>query len=41
MRKALKGQTGIAGPAEDMMRAMGIHLPQEADDESKSAVLKH
>lgn len=33
MLAAFKGQAGAAGPAGNMLRAMGIHLPQDADDE--------
>ncbi|RAR07334.1 SGT1 family protein Sgt1 [Stemphylium lycopersici] len=35
MLKAFKGQAGMAGPAGNMMRAMGIQFPQDADDEIK------
>ncbi|KAF1928830.1 SGT1-domain-containing protein [Didymella exigua CBS 183.55] len=33
MLAAFKGQAGAAGPAGNMLRAMGIQLPQDADDE--------
>jgi hypothetical protein len=33
MLKAFKGQAGLAGPAGNMMRAMGIQFPQDKDDE--------
>lgn len=36
MLKAFKGQAGLAGPAGNMMRAMGVQFPQDADDEIKS-----
>jgi hypothetical protein len=35
MLKAFKGQAGLAGPAGNMMRAMGIQFPQDKDDEIK------
>ncbi|KAI4655928.1 hypothetical protein J4E93_000644 [Alternaria ventricosa] len=35
MLKAFKGQAGMAGPAGNMMRAMGVQFPQDADDEIK------
>ncbi|KAF1837968.1 SGT1-domain-containing protein [Decorospora gaudefroyi] len=35
MLKAFKGQAGTAGPAGNMMRAMGVQFPQDADDEFK------
>ncbi|EUC40648.1 hypothetical protein COCMIDRAFT_108246 [Bipolaris oryzae ATCC 44560] len=41
MLKAFKGQAGMAGPAGNMMRAMGVQFPQDADDESKSGPSKH
>lgn len=41
MLKAFKGQVGMAGPAGNMMRAMGVQFPQDADDESKSGPSKH
>ncbi|KAE8871443.1 hypothetical protein PTNB73_02902 [Pyrenophora teres f. teres] len=33
MLKAFKGQAGMAGPAGNMMRAMGVQFPRDADDE--------
>lgn len=36
MLKAFKGQAGMAGPAGNMMKVMGIQLPQDADDELRS-----
>jgi hypothetical protein len=33
MLAAFKGQAGAAGPAGNMLKAMGIQLPQDADDE--------
>ncbi|KAH9879763.1 hypothetical protein J1614_001786 [Plenodomus biglobosus] len=36
MLKAFKGQAGMAGPAGNMMKLMGVHFPQDADDELKS-----
>jgi len=36
MLKAFKGQAGMAGPAGNMMRAMGVQFPRDADDEIKS-----
>ncbi|EMD97552.1 hypothetical protein COCC4DRAFT_203953 [Bipolaris maydis ATCC 48331] len=41
MLKAFKGQAGLSGPAGNMMRAMGVQFPQDADDESKSGPSKH
>jgi hypothetical protein len=35
MLSALKGQAGAAGPAGNMMRAMGVQFPQDKDDEVK------
>jgi hypothetical protein len=35
MLKAFKGEAGLAGPAGNMMRAMGVQFPQDADDEIK------
>ena len=37
MLKAFKGQAGMSGPAGNMMKAMGIQLPQDADDEIKGS----
>lgn len=37
MLAAFKGQAGAAGPAGNMLRAMGIQLPQDADDEVKAS----
>lgn len=37
MLAAFKGQAGAAGPAGNMLRAMGIQLPQDADDEVQAA----
>ncbi|KAF3047412.1 hypothetical protein E8E12_004324 [Didymella heteroderae] len=37
MLAAFKGQAGAAGPAGNMLRAMGIQLPQDADDEVQSS----
>jgi hypothetical protein len=37
MLKAFKGQAGMAGPAGNMMRAMGVQFPQDADDEIKGS----
>jgi hypothetical protein len=36
MLKAFKGQAGMAGPAGNMMRAMGVQFPRDADDEIKN-----
>jgi hypothetical protein len=36
MLKAFKGQAGLAGPAGNMMKAMGVQFPRDADDEIKS-----
>ncbi|KAF2827617.1 SGT1-domain-containing protein [Ophiobolus disseminans] len=36
MLKAFKGQAGMAGPAGNMMKAMGVQFPRDADDEIKS-----
>ncbi|KAL5121062.1 hypothetical protein ACEQ8H_000913 [Pleosporales sp. CAS-2024a] len=33
MLKAFKGQAGMAGPAGNMMRALGVQFPRDADDE--------
>ncbi|KAF2026687.1 SGT1-domain-containing protein [Setomelanomma holmii] len=33
MLKAFKGQAGLAGPAGNMMKAMGVQFPRDADDE--------
>jgi hypothetical protein len=35
MLKAFKGQAGMAGPAGNMMKAMGVQFPRDADDEIK------
>jgi hypothetical protein len=40
MLKAFKGQAGMAGPAGNMMRAMGVQFPQDADDEVKGGSSK-
>ncbi|KAI4634355.1 hypothetical protein J4E83_001673 [Alternaria metachromatica] len=40
MLKAFKGQAGMAGPAGNMMRAMGVQFPQDADDEIKGSSSK-
>lgn len=37
MLAAFKGQAGAAGPAGNMLRAMGIALPQDKDDEVGAA----
>jgi hypothetical protein len=37
MLKAFKGQAGMAGPAGNMMKAMGVQFPRDADDEIKRA----
>ena len=37
MLAAFKGQAGAAGPAGNMLRAMGIQLPQDADDEVQAS----
>jgi hypothetical protein len=36
MLKAFKGQAGMAGPAGNMMKAMGVQFPRDADDEIKN-----
>jgi len=36
MLKAFKGQAGMAGPAGNMMRAMGVQFPRDADDEIRN-----
>ncbi|KAH8724656.1 SGT1 protein-domain-containing protein [Phaeosphaeriaceae sp. PMI808] len=36
MLKAFKGQAGMAGPAGNMMKLMGVQFPRDADDEIKS-----
>lgn len=36
MLKAFKGQAGMAGPAGNLMKAMGVQFPRDADDEIKS-----
>ncbi|KAF2129751.1 SGT1-domain-containing protein [Dothidotthia symphoricarpi CBS 119687] len=36
MLKAFKGQDGMAGPAGNMMKLMGIQFPQDADDRMRS-----
>jgi hypothetical protein len=36
MLKAFKGQAGLAGPAGNMMKAMGVQFPRDADDEINS-----
>ncbi|KAI8939304.1 hypothetical protein NX059_003094 [Plenodomus lindquistii] len=36
MLEAFKGQAGMAGPAGNMMRAMGVEMPQDKDDELQS-----
>lgn len=33
MLKAFKGQAGLAGPAGNMMKLMGVQFPQDKDDE--------
>ncbi|KAF1946590.1 SGT1-domain-containing protein [Clathrospora elynae] len=33
MLQAFKGQAGMAGPAGNMMKAMGVQFPQDKDDE--------
>ncbi|OAK99780.1 SGT1-domain-containing protein [Phaeosphaeriaceae sp. SRC1lsM3a] len=35
MLKAFKGQAGMAGPAGNMMKLMGVQFPRDADDEIK------
>ncbi|KAH6873285.1 SGT1 family protein Sgt1 [Alternaria rosae] len=40
MLKAFKGQAGMSGPAGNMMRAMGVQFPQDADDEIKGSSSK-
>ncbi|KAF1920438.1 SGT1 protein-domain-containing protein [Ampelomyces quisqualis] len=35
MLKAFKGQAGLAGPAGNMMKLMGVQFPRDADDEIK------
>jgi len=40
MLKAFKGQAGMAGPAGNMMRAMGVQFPRDADDEIKGGSSK-
>ncbi|CBX98479.1 hypothetical protein IAQ61_010561 [Plenodomus lingam] len=35
MLKAFKGQAGMAGPAGNMMKLMGVQFPQDADDERR------
>ncbi|KAH7401353.1 SGT1 protein-domain-containing protein [Pyrenochaeta sp. MPI-SDFR-AT-0127] len=35
MLKAFKGQAGMAGPAGNMMKLMGVQFPQDKDDEVK------
>ena len=37
MLAAFKGQAGAAGPAGNMLKAMGIQFPQDADDEVQSS----
>ncbi|KAF3005031.1 hypothetical protein E8E13_009085 [Curvularia kusanoi] len=37
MLAAFKGQAGAAGPAGNMLKAMGIQLPQDADDEVQAS----
>ncbi|KAJ4986874.1 ecdysoneless-like protein [Stagonosporopsis vannaccii] len=41
MLAAFKGQAGAAGPAGNMLRAMGIQLPQDADDEVQASDSKN
>jgi hypothetical protein len=36
MLKAFKGQAGMAGPAGNMMKLMGVQFPRDADDEIKT-----
>lgn len=36
MLKAFKGQAGMAGPAGNMMKLMGVQFPQDADDQLRS-----
>ena len=36
MLKAFKGQAGVAGPAGNMMKLMGVQFPRDADDEMQS-----
>ncbi|KAF1844086.1 SGT1 family protein-like protein Sgt1 [Cucurbitaria berberidis CBS 394.84] len=36
MLKAFKNQAGMAGPAGNMMKLMGVQFPQDKDDEVKS-----
>ncbi|KAH6859717.1 SGT1 protein-domain-containing protein [Alternaria alternata] len=40
MLKAFKGQAGMAGPAGNMMKAMGVQFPRDADDEIKGGSSK-
>jgi hypothetical protein len=40
MLKAFKGQGGMAGPAGNMMKLMGVQFPQDADDEVKGGSKK-
>ncbi|CAO2656421.1 Nn.00g052240.m01.CDS01 [Neocucurbitaria sp. VM-36] len=37
MLKAFKGQAGMAGPAGNMMKFMGVQFPQDKDDEVKGS----
>ncbi|KAJ4365933.1 hypothetical protein N0V83_008555 [Neocucurbitaria cava] len=37
MLKAFKGQAGMAGPAGNMMKLMGVQFPQDKDDEVKGS----
>lgn len=37
MLAAFKGQAGAAGPAGNMLKAMGINLPQDKDDEVETS----
>ncbi|KAH4031368.1 hypothetical protein HBI46_168950 [Parastagonospora nodorum] len=41
MLKAFKGQAGMAGPAGNMMKAMGVQFPRDADDEIKHGKRDH
>lgn len=41
MLKAFKGQAGMAGPAGNMMKLMGVHFPQDADNELRSRSKGH
>ncbi|KAH7394117.1 SGT1 protein-domain-containing protein [Phaeosphaeria sp. MPI-PUGE-AT-0046c] len=37
MLKAFKGQAGMAGPAGNMMKLMGVQFPRDSDDEIKKS----